>query len=267
MDGMSASHWTDVSAIVGLAADDAGHELRLVSEASYSGVILKNIVSNLYNDPIVICDVSGRNPNVMFELGLRLAFDKPTIIIKDDKTPYSFDTSPIKHIPYPRDLRYPKMVEFQTLLCAAIHETVAEAEKSATYSTFLKHFGEFKVAHLEQKEVSAERYISEQINELRGLITDLSAKLPRPTRTNAVLTVSSGDTHSKQFEHMVFNTANRGSAIEFANWLMTVAAGEVSLEEPPSGQPGTITLRFIRNAGALSLASLFREFNLRHQSG
>jgi len=42
---------------------------------------------------MIVCDISGRNPNVMFELGLRLAFDKPAIIIKDEITPYSFDTS------------------------------------------------------------------------------------------------------------------------------------------------------------------------------
>ena len=56
-------------------------------------MIHKTIVQNLYLNPIVVCDVSGKNANVMFELGLRLAFDKPTIIIKDDKTDYSFDTS------------------------------------------------------------------------------------------------------------------------------------------------------------------------------
>jgi hypothetical protein len=34
-----------------------------------------------------------KNPNVMFELGMRLAFDKPAIIIKDNRTNYSFDTA------------------------------------------------------------------------------------------------------------------------------------------------------------------------------
>jgi hypothetical protein len=32
------------------------------------------------------------------DMGLRLAFDKPTIIIKDDKTSYAFDTPPIEHL-------------------------------------------------------------------------------------------------------------------------------------------------------------------------
>jgi hypothetical protein len=48
----------------------------------------------------------------MFELGMRLAFDKPTIVIKDDVTKFNFDTSPIKHLQYRRDLRYMDMVKW-----------------------------------------------------------------------------------------------------------------------------------------------------------
>jgi len=59
----------------------------------------------------------------MFELGLRLAFDKPTIIVKDDKTTYSFDTAPIEHLEYPRDLRFPRMVEFKSRLKEKIKGT------------------------------------------------------------------------------------------------------------------------------------------------
>ena len=55
---------------------------------------------------MVVVDVSWKNPNVMFELGLRLAFDRPTIVVKDIETDYAFDTSPIVHVLYPRSLRY-----------------------------------------------------------------------------------------------------------------------------------------------------------------
>lgn len=40
----------------------------------------------------------------MFELGMRLTFDKPTIIIKDNTTDFIFDTGPIEHLQYPKDL-------------------------------------------------------------------------------------------------------------------------------------------------------------------
>ena len=102
-------HWADVRDIIETAINTAGFEPRLVSDAEEVGIIQKRIIQNVYNDPIVVCDVSGKNPNVMFELGLRLAFDKPTIIIKDEKTSYTFDTALIEHLEYPQDLRFAKI--------------------------------------------------------------------------------------------------------------------------------------------------------------
>jgi hypothetical protein len=98
LDGCAEGHWSDVHEILDEAIEDAGFEGNLVSDADESGIIQKRIIQNLYENPIVVCDVSGKNPNVMFELGLRLAFDKPVIIVKDDKTTYSFDTAPIEHV-------------------------------------------------------------------------------------------------------------------------------------------------------------------------
>jgi hypothetical protein len=45
------------------------------------GDILSHIVHSLVRARIVIANVSGRNPNVFYELGLAHAFDKPTILI------------------------------------------------------------------------------------------------------------------------------------------------------------------------------------------
>jgi hypothetical protein len=59
----------------------------------------------------------------MFELGMRLAFDKPTVIVKDDKTTYNFDTSPIEHVGYPRDLRFTKIVQLKEELAKKIVAT------------------------------------------------------------------------------------------------------------------------------------------------
>ena len=78
-------HNANLLRILQEAIADAGYEANLVSDADDSGIIQKRIVQNLYDNDIVVCDVSCKNPNVMFELGMRLAFDKPTIIIIDDK--------------------------------------------------------------------------------------------------------------------------------------------------------------------------------------
>ncbi|HMY40859.1 MAG TPA: hypothetical protein PK011_16155, partial [Marinagarivorans sp.] len=86
IDGCNEAHWADVLEIINESIEDAGFYGELVSNADDVGIIHKRIIQNLYENPMVVCDVSGKNPNVMFELGMRLAFDKPTIIIKDDKT-------------------------------------------------------------------------------------------------------------------------------------------------------------------------------------
>ena len=116
IDGCNEGHWAEVLNIIKESIDDAGFDPNLVSNSEDSGIIQKTIIQNLYENPIVVCDVSGKNPNVMFELGIRLAFDKPTIIIKDDNTSYSFDTGQIEHLGYPRDLRFSRIVDFKIKL-------------------------------------------------------------------------------------------------------------------------------------------------------
>lgn len=167
VDGCDEAHWADVQDIITETIEAAGFEANLVSNADDVGIIHKRIIQNLYDNPIVVCDVSGKNPNVMFELGLRLAFDKPTIIIKDDKTAYSFDTSAIEHIEYPRDLRFSRIVEFKEKLREKIKHTHQKASTDPSYTTFLKHFGEFTVAKIEKKEVSGQEFVLEELQSIR----------------------------------------------------------------------------------------------------
>lgn len=171
IDGCSEKHWADVLRIVSDGIEDAGFVPNLVSASDDIGVIQKRIVQNLYENPVVVCDVSAKNPNVMFELGLRLAFDKPTIIIKDDKTDYSFDTSPIEHLTYRRDLRFGDVVEFKAQLASKIEATYAKSTSDKDYTSFLGHFGKFKVAKLESEEISGDRFIIEQLSEIRSEIS------------------------------------------------------------------------------------------------
>jgi len=65
--------------------------LRLDKMIDVGGMISNNIVTALELADIVIVDVSGQNPNVMYELGYVHALRKPTLIIADksemDKLP------------------------------------------------------------------------------------------------------------------------------------------------------------------------------------
>jgi hypothetical protein len=176
IDGYTAEHWIEVKNIITDAIEgitEQNFTVKLVSDADDAGVIQKRIVHNLYSSDIVICDVSAKNPNVMFELGMRLAFDKPTVIVKDDKTDYSFDTGIIEHIPYPRDLRFAKIVTFKNTLADKINGTYKSSITDSNHSTFLKNFGDFHVAKITELTVPADKLIFEMLGDLQRDVTRL----------------------------------------------------------------------------------------------
>ncbi|QHS56409.1 hypothetical protein GWR56_12990 [Mucilaginibacter sp. 14171R-50] len=178
-DGYTDSHWQEVMAIIKLVVTESGFEPNIVSNADDVGIIHNRIVNNLAENPIVICDVSSKNPNVMFELGLRLAFDKATIIIKDDITSYNFDTSPIEHLGYPADLHYHKIEEFKVKLKGKLLKTY-EASKAENYSTFLKHFVNYK-PKLTTEEVPANVFFEKQFEKVFERLDQIERK-DRPVR-------------------------------------------------------------------------------------
>lgn len=180
IEDCSEAHWSEVQDILTQAINSVGFEANVVSDSDDVGVIQKRIIQNLYDNPVVVVDVSAKNPNVMFEFGMRLAFDKPTIVVKDDQTMYSFDTSAIEHIEYPRDLRFSQIVDFKEKLAAKIKATYDRSQTDDNYTTFLKHFGEFKVAKIEEKEVSGQEYILDELRHLRRTVSRLERSNYRP---------------------------------------------------------------------------------------
>ena len=161
-DGRSETHWSDVRDIIAEAAKVAGYDARLVSDTFETNLIHTEIIRNIYEDEIIICDVSGRNPNVFFELGIRMATQKPTIIIKDDKTTYPFDTSTNRYIQYPRDLRHPLMEKFKTELITMIGKVKDQSEDQS----FIGQIGPFKIPKIESKEVTASEAILQRLTEI-----------------------------------------------------------------------------------------------------
>lgn len=185
MDGYPAQHWIDVKEIISEVAEAADMDANIVSYTDEATVIHKTIIQNLYSNEIVVCDVSGKNPNVMFELGVRLTFDKPTVVIKDDSTNYVFDIGIIEHLTYPRDLHYQTIVGFKEKLRSKILATLDKFEKDAENASFLGHFGVQIVTGLHTQEITPEKFIIESISELTREIRVLKKEVARvPTGSN-----------------------------------------------------------------------------------
>ncbi len=72
------------------AAIDAGFKVETAKREG-SDVIQSTIVNQLLAADLVIADLTEHNPNVLFELGLRMAFEKPTALIRARGTQAIFD--------------------------------------------------------------------------------------------------------------------------------------------------------------------------------
>lgn len=65
-----------------------------------TGDIVGQIIENLYNSEIVIADLSNKNPNVFYELGVRHAIRNNTILISSNVKDTPFDVGVLRTIPY-----------------------------------------------------------------------------------------------------------------------------------------------------------------------
>ena len=68
------------------AIEKAGFEATRADEIQETNFIVLDIVQHLLSAEMCICDLSSKNPNVLYELGIRQAFNLPVCLIKDDLT-------------------------------------------------------------------------------------------------------------------------------------------------------------------------------------
>lgn len=122
--GYPESHFYRVyDTIIKPAIDNAGFEPIKVDEDNICDRIIEKILRNIIDCEMAICDLSSRNPNVMYELGIRQAFDKKVVLIQDEKTERIFDVSGISTIQYNSARKYEDVLSAQNKISSAIIET------------------------------------------------------------------------------------------------------------------------------------------------
>jgi tetratricopeptide (TPR) repeat protein len=122
--------------------------------------IVRDITKCLYGARIVIADISGRNPNVLYELGLAHAAKKPTIILVQDEQDVPFDLRHIRYLKY--DAR--RLPSLKPALVERLKTTLAMPE--ADQADF---FPELKV--LSEAERAEFEYLMQRARPVRVRVT------------------------------------------------------------------------------------------------
>nr|WP_320037832.1 hypothetical protein [uncultured Bacteroides sp.] len=123
-DGYDKGHFTRVyEHLIKPAIENAGFKPIRADDTSKANFIVVDILQQILDCDIAICDLSARNPNVFYELGVRQAFNKKTVLICDDRTVKPFDTSGIRTLLYSASLRVDEVLKNIPNLTKCITET------------------------------------------------------------------------------------------------------------------------------------------------
>lgn len=98
-------------------------------QIAVSGAVTEQVLRHLYDDEIVIADVSGGNPNVMYELGLRHTRNLLTILI-GEYGQLPFDIADIRTIQFSKSDR--GLIDARKALERAIQAGLAELPEPIT---------------------------------------------------------------------------------------------------------------------------------------
>jgi hypothetical protein len=83
-----------------VACEQAGAYCERVDEQMYEGTILNRIYNQISTADLIIADMTGRNPNVFYEVGYAHALDKRVILLTKNENDIPFDLKHYPHIVY-----------------------------------------------------------------------------------------------------------------------------------------------------------------------
>jgi len=84
--------------IIKPAVKECGYEAVRADEISEPGIITSQVIQHIIDDDLVIADLTGKNPNVFYELAVRHTVRKPVVQLIESNESIPFDVAPTRTI-------------------------------------------------------------------------------------------------------------------------------------------------------------------------
>lgn len=107
-------------------------------ETKGTNLIQLDILQKVIKLPMAICDISAKNPNVFYELGIRQAFDMPTVIIKDTNTDAPFDISALRYCDYSTAMKHREVKSAVSRLADMLKETYENRNNKSEINSLVR---------------------------------------------------------------------------------------------------------------------------------
>lgn len=161
--------------IIKPAIELAGMKPIRADETVNTNLIQLDILRKVIESDIAICDMSAKNPNVFYELGVRQAFDKPTVLMIDDVTSAPFDVSSLRYVDYKKDMRYRDVKIAIERLAQTLTDTYEKKSDKSEINSLIRLMELTTPAQLNHTDISNEDRNAIQLSEMTAAIHSLYA--------------------------------------------------------------------------------------------
>jgi hypothetical protein len=169
-----------VRAAVRPVLESCEFDVVVAHEISEPGSITMQVIEYLLTAPVVVANLTGLNPNVMYELAVRHAARKPVVIIAEVGTDLPFDIADERAIFYHDD--FAGVEEFKPRLAAGVRACLADPQPlNPVYRA-----GQAAVIRAVEAQTGTSQYVLEQLTLLSDRIADLSRTLRKVVPPEAI---------------------------------------------------------------------------------
>ena len=184
VDGYDVGHFGRVyEFIIKPACKNTGFKPVRADEVQVTNYIVVDILRRILDADMVVCDLSGRNANVLYELGIRQEFNRPVTLIRDSRTPRIFDIQGLRDLEYDETLRIDKINSAVESLTNLLKNTSKLSEGDV--NSIIQLLG-VKPAQVSSVEVSKDTSL------VLNAISDISKRISRLEESNRVENVDLG---------------------------------------------------------------------------
>jgi len=153
------------------ALSEVGFEVVASHEIPDPGSITKQVIEHLLNDELVIANLTGLNPNVMYELAIRHAVRLPLISLTERGTKLPFDISDERTIFYTNDMAGVEELK------PKIKEVVLKAIEDKNPDNPIYRVVKSSIMKKVVADDNTDKYIIERIDEMQHQISTLMAEV------------------------------------------------------------------------------------------
>lgn len=177
--------------IIRPACESAGFEPIRADEVASTNYIALDIIKKIIEADIAICDLSSQNPNVLYELGVRQAFDKPVVLVKDNITKRIFDIQGFRDVEYDSSLRIDNVNLTKDLLAKVITNTYENKE--------IEINSLIKMLSISPAEITESTKISVESELIMNQLNSITRKLEKLENKNVI----------ERFEPTTYNSSEK----------------------------------------------------------